>query len=110
MGAAEADHRGSAVSLRAAAKGPFPPVPPARRRNIGGKRTRRRYRAADLCRAIAECTWRRRSGGAQAQRSEERRVGKEGVSTCRSRWSAYHYTNKLRIVLTSSGSALIQTQ
>src|SRR3546814_19712047 len=25
-----------------------------------------------------------------AQRSEERRVGKEGVSTCRSRWSPYH--------------------
>src|SRR3546814_14378126 len=24
-------------------------------------------------------------------RSEERRVGKECVSTCRSRWSAYHY-------------------
>src|SRR3546814_17113158 len=24
------------------------------------------------------------------QRSEERRVGKEGVSTCRSRWSQYH--------------------
>src|SRR3546814_13425241 len=23
-------------------------------------------------------------------RSEERRVGKEGVSTCRSRWAAYH--------------------
>src|SRR3546814_13968546 len=23
-------------------------------------------------------------------RSEERRVGKEGVSTCRSRWSRYH--------------------
>src|SRR3546814_13413096 len=23
-------------------------------------------------------------------RSEERRVGKEGVSTCRSRWSTYH--------------------
>src|SRR3546814_17283976 len=23
-------------------------------------------------------------------RSEERRVGKEGVRTCRSRWSAYH--------------------
>src|SRR3546814_12030206 len=23
-------------------------------------------------------------------RSEERRVGKEGVSTCRSRWSPYH--------------------
>src|SRR3546814_15285888 len=26
----------------------------------------------------------------QAMRSEERRVGKEGVSTCRSRWSPYH--------------------
>src|SRR3546814_11820351 len=25
-----------------------------------------------------------------AQRSEERRVGKEWVSTCRSRWSPYH--------------------
>src|SRR3546814_11414480 len=28
--------------------------------------------------------------GAQA-RSEQRRVGKECVSTCRSRWSPYHY-------------------
>src|SRR3546814_17122382 len=26
----------------------------------------------------------------QAERSEERRVGKECVSTCRSRWSPYH--------------------
>src|SRR3546814_15321244 len=26
----------------------------------------------------------------KAQRSEERRVGKECVSTCRSRWSPYH--------------------
>src|SRR3546814_14536948 len=30
---------------------------------------------------ITQCT---------AQRSEERRVGKECVSTCRSRWSPYH--------------------
>src|SRR3546814_15846265 len=30
----------------------------------------------------------RRFGG--AERSEERRVGKECVSTCRSRWSPYH--------------------
>src|SRR3546814_3676067 len=30
------------------------------------------------------------SGGACAGRSEERRVGKECVSTCRSRWSPYH--------------------
>src|SRR3546814_12064636 len=27
---------------------------------------------------------------AERPRSEERRVGKEGVSTCRSRWSPYH--------------------
>src|SRR3546814_18502692 len=27
----------------------------------------------------------------QSFRSEERRVGKECVSTCRSRWSPYHY-------------------
>src|SRR3546814_16661635 len=28
---------------------------------------------------------------ARSRRSEERRVGKECVSTCRSRWSPYHY-------------------
>src|SRR3546814_17135406 len=28
--------------------------------------------------------------GMQVKRSEERRVGKECVSTCRSRWSPYH--------------------
>src|SRR3546814_15028641 len=27
-------------------------------------------------------------------RSEERRVGKEGVSTCRTRWSPFHYNKK----------------
>src|SRR3546814_12233649 len=30
-------------------------------------------------------------------RSEERRVGKECVSTCRSRWSPYHYKKKKRV-------------
>src|SRR3546814_13188556 len=30
------------------------------------------------------------SSGSSAYRSEERRVGKECVSTCRSRWSPYH--------------------
>src|SRR3546814_11499773 len=29
-------------------------------------------------------------GGRREQRSEERRVGKEGVRPCRSRWSPYH--------------------
>src|SRR3546814_15394723 len=32
--------------------------------------------------------------GAAAARSEERRVGKESVSTCRSRGSPEHYNNK----------------
>src|SRR3546814_15673029 len=32
----------------------------------------------------------------QATRSEERRVGKECVSTCRSRWSPYHYKKKTK--------------
>src|SRR3546814_19914420 len=31
---------------------------------------------------------------APGMRSEERRVGKECVSTCRSRWSPYHYKKK----------------
>src|SRR3546814_14237563 len=30
----------------------------------------------------------------QSARSEERSVGKECVSTCRSRWSPYHYKKK----------------
>src|SRR3546814_11132698 len=32
--------------------------------------------------------------GNRQHRSEERRVGKECVSTCRSRWSAYHKKKK----------------
>src|SRR3546814_14185867 len=51
------------------------------------KRTRldvreRRRQAAACSRPL--CPW----------RSEERRVGKECVSTCRSRWSPYHYKQK----------------
>src|SRR3546814_12206795 len=34
--------------------------------------------------------------GQFGDRSEERRVGKECVSTCRSRWSPYHYKKKKR--------------
>src|SRR3546814_14257079 len=33
--------------------------------------------------------------GIASGRSEERRVGKECVSTCRSRWSPYHYKKKM---------------
>src|SRR3546814_16753472 len=39
-----------------------------------------------LLRMLAPALRRNRGGG----RSEERRVGKECVSTCRSRWSPYH--------------------
>src|SRR3546814_15441569 len=51
-------------------------------------------------RISGETDWRRRPSGQprrrasadihSAVRSEERRVGKECVSTCRSRWSPYH--------------------
>src|SRR3546814_11673814 len=41
---------------------------------------------------IPEIAWkcRKRRTSEDPQRSEERRVGKECVSTCRSRWSPYH--------------------
>src|SRR3546814_17430857 len=35
--------------------------------------------------------------GYYKQRSEERRVGKECVSTIRSRWSPYHYTKNTQV-------------
>src|SRR3546814_19075940 len=35
---------------------------------------------------------------AHINRSEERRVGKECVSTCRSRWSQYHYKKNKYII------------
>src|SRR3546814_1971693 len=41
-----------------------------------------------VCTAVVTRTNRTRS--AAVQRSEERRVGKECVSTCRYRWSPYH--------------------
>src|SRR3546814_11302344 len=40
---------------------------------------------------------------AHQKRSEERRVGNECVSTCRSRWSPYHYKKKkTKIINTNS--------
>src|SRR3546814_6958679 len=44
------------------------------------------HRAAGLRMAVQD----QRNRGAGARRSEERRVGKECVSTCRSRGSPYH--------------------
>src|SRR3546814_8337897 len=39
---------------------------------------------------VPSLIWRLTPDGAPIFRSEERRVGKECVSTCRSRWSPYH--------------------
>src|SRR3546814_7366523 len=49
----------------------------------------RQESAGLLCYELAELR-RRLNPGPQVGRSEERRVGKECVSTCRSRWSPYH--------------------
>src|SRR3546814_2786117 len=48
---------------------------------IGGARNH----ALDRCRRANDS-----GGGGRLSRSEERRVGKECVSTCRFRWSPYH--------------------
>src|SRR3546814_12003058 len=65
--------------------------PPAADRapQLRTRRVRDRRRVASLDRQ-----WHRSGRGHRprtiAMRSEERRVGEEGVSTCRSRWSPYH--------------------
>src|SRR3546814_20625234 len=41
-------------------------------------------------------TWDNPLAGYVAARSEERRVGKECVSTCTSRWSPYHLTQNIQ--------------
>src|SRR3546814_12182508 len=42
--------------------------------------------------------------GENAERSEERRVGKEYVSTCSSRWSRDHYKKQTKTRLTTTKS------
>src|SRR3546814_15840728 len=41
-------------------------------------------------------------GSGEPSRSEERRVGQECVSTCRSRWSTYHYKKNIEYQQTTS--------
>src|SRR3546814_2452780 len=63
---------------------------------IGGSSRGRRWKETAALRFAGRLwrCWRAPSGagggGRQHDRSEERRVGKECVSTCRSRWSPYH--------------------
>src|SRR3546814_11048466 len=62
--------------------------------NLGGiVAVFRKHRAGMLAVERRRSTNAARRGGEldrQTDRSEERRVGKECVSTCRSRWSPYH--------------------
>src|SRR3546814_11401442 len=44
------------------------------------------------------------------ERSEERRVGKECVSTCRSRWSPYHYKKKKQDIVERTITTLRDTR
>src|SRR3546814_17128153 len=50
--------------------------------------------ARDVQAAVALRRMHGRAEKTVIDRSEERRVGKECVSTCRSRWSTYHYNKK----------------
>src|SRR3546814_13370960 len=61
-------------------------VEPAHRRAHLGDR----LVAVGEMRAVVEVEQHHRPLGGHEDRSEERRVGKECVSTCRSRWSPYH--------------------
>src|SRR3546814_14029924 len=47
------------------------------------------------------------AGAVIVPRSEERRVGKECVSPCRSRWSPYHYKKNKYIYIVSSHRATV---
>src|SRR3546814_17568787 len=65
---------------------------PCEQWTAGGFRDHRRIRAR--C-PSAQSAMRPKADSRQStKRSEERRVGKECVSTCRSRWSPYHYKTK----------------
>src|SRR3546814_13354357 len=79
---------------------------PCRGRSAQRRNAVRRQRATSV-----EATARRNLSGANHQpilknerRSEERRVGKECVSTCSSRWSPYHEKKKKRTIMRSQNN------
>src|SRR3546814_10966809 len=61
---------------------------------IRGKQKLRSFALSSVCKEKLSCQ--SMAASSPANRSEERRVGKECVSTCRSRWSPHHETNKQR--------------
>src|SRR3546814_20462781 len=60
-------------------------------------RVRYRLRARHRCISLARALGGQVGTAGRAQRSEERRGGKEGVSTCRERWSPCHSKNNKKI-------------
>src|SRR3546814_7657864 len=72
-----------------------------RRRGSRSRRTPRPRRASEHPALCAVAGRRRRCEG-PGLRSEERRVGKECVRTCSSRWSPYHYYNKTHTLLATT--------
>src|SRR3546814_13536986 len=75
-------NRGYAIGARALVEGPTPITHPEQLAGL----------TAVLHRDMPDnfAAWRRAAGVEDIERSEERRVGKECVSTCRSRWLPYH--------------------
>src|SRR3546814_11221926 len=57
----------------------------------------------EVCFVACVCS----DGFDNVSRSEERRVGKECVRTCRSRWSPYHSKNKNREIITHHMNTMI---
>src|SRR3546814_18468209 len=54
--------------------------------------------------------WRTLSSVSRSSRSEERRVGKVCVSTCRSRWQRYHYNKTKNQKTTEEHCAIYQLE
>src|SRR3546814_11265262 len=74
------------------------PVPPEAAERLGlvpGQQMRARIIQLDAPEAISVPNVALRSRDGARVRSEERRVGKECVSTCSSRWSPYHSKKKI---------------
>src|SRR3546814_18923088 len=65
-----------------------PVKPAADHAGLGAEQ--RFHHAADRAEKAAKDRYFRQQATAGQDRSEERRVGKECVSTCRTRWSPYH--------------------
>src|SRR3546814_13441108 len=62
--------------------------------HLGAQLTEEEESVARSTRAYAQSELMPRILSANSERSEERRVGKECVSTCRYRWSPYHTKQK----------------